>query len=368
MRDRNPPKIIHRIARLSSAQARRRAAGELIEAGSLRTPIASEASALFLYKGEAESHVFVVGDFNSWDTRASPMIQVPGTGLFWLEVDLPPDSRVEYKFVVDGEWSLDPLNPSIITGKFGSNSVLAMPRYEEPEEVPAQAEAYCAARKLTLKSRALGSTWEVRVRSPLGVPLEGLMVVLGGEDYLEYGKIDRITDGMISSGRVRPFVTALVDPREAHAGYEMARSCCDFVADELIPFLRDETGTPPDRGQTAVLGAGYGGLISLLSALTFPDAIGKAAVQSGYLTGTWHGTIMESISALRKTPSIYMDCGAFETSVGDRGSALHASRDIEAALRSRGCRVLYVETREGHNWTAWKARLPRALEFLYGAG
>jgi len=368
LRDSDLPEIIRRIIRLSSVQARRRAADELIEAPSLRTPIVSESSALFLYKGNVKSHVFVTGDFNNWDTHASPMIQAQDTDLLWLEVDLPPDARAEYKLVVDGEWSLDPLNPSTITGKFGTNSVLAMPRYEEQEDILAHTEACCTVRRLTLKSRVLGSTWEACLRSPMEAAPEGLMVVLGGEDYLEYGKIDRITDRMISSGRVRPFLTALVEPREARAECEMARSCCGFVAEELIPFLEDETGTSPERGQTTVLGAGYGGLISLLSALVFPDAIGKAAVQSGFFAGTWHDTIMKSISALRKAPSVYMDCGAFETNVGGRGSVLHASRDIEAALRSRGCHVLYVETREGHNWTAWKARLPRALEFLYGAG
>jgi len=367
LRDGDLPEIIHRIIRLPSVQARRRAADELIEAPSLRMPIVSEASALFLYKGDIKSHVFVAGDFNNWDTHANPMIRAQDTDLLWLEVDLPPDARAEYKLVVDGEWSLDPLNPRIITGKFGTNSVLAMPGYKEPEEVGPQEEV-CAVRKLTLKSRVFGSTWEACLRSPMGAAPEGLMVVLGGKDYLEYGKIDRIIDNMISSGRVKPFLTALVEPREARAEYEMARSCCGFVAEELMPFIKNETGVSPERGQTAVLGAGYGGLISLLSALAFPDTIGKAAVQSGFFAGTWYDTIMKSISALGRTPLVYMDCGAFETNVGGRGSVLHASRDIEAALRSRGCHVLYVETREGHNWTAWRAKLPRALEFLYGAG
>lgn len=366
LRNRDLSGIIRKVTGPPSAQAKRRAVDELIEAPGLRTPMVSEGRALFLHRGEAESHVSVAGDFNNWDAGADPMIRVQGTDLFLLEVDLPPDARIEYKLVVDGEWLLDSLNPNTVTSKFGVNSVLMMPEYEEPLDAPAQTEACCALRKLSLRSRELGSTWEARVRSPLRAAPEGLMVVLGGSDYMKYGNIDRITDWMISSGKVRPFVTALMESSEAQAEYEMARSCCDFVAEELIPFLKDETGASPEASQIAVLGAGYGGLISLLSALTFPGTIGKAAVQSGYFTGAWHGTVMESISALRKAPSVYMDCGAFETNVDGKGSILHASREVEASLKSRGCRVLYLETREGHNWTAWKGRLPRALEFLYG--
>lgn len=367
MRETDLEEVIDRVAELPPGEEGHRALEGLLRSLGSRTPIVLGQKALFLYEGKGESSVSVAGDFNSWDPSSSPMRKAPGSGVFWLAIDLPPDARIEYKLVAEGQWLLDPLNLESVTGKFGTNSVLAMPKYEGTADYAELSGFDSVVRRLSLRSKTLGSVWEVNLRVPRTAVAQGLLVVLGGRDYLEYGGAERVIDLVMSSGRVKPFASAFVDPHDPSTEYEMVKSCGEFVAKELIPFIEAETELPARRGEIAVLGAARGGLISLLSALKFPEVVGKGAAQSGYFTGIWHATVMELISSFGGASRLYLDCGTFETNVSGQGSILHATRDIAAALRSRGCDVMYLETKEGHNWSAWRNRLPRALEFLYGA-
>ena len=53
------------------------------------------------------STVFLAGSFNSWDPAGTKMIDKDGNGLYSVSVSLAP-GIYEYKFVINGEWTLDP--------------------------------------------------------------------------------------------------------------------------------------------------------------------------------------------------------------------------------------------------------------------
>lgn len=72
-----------------------------------------------IYAPYAES-VFVAGDFNNWNTSQLPL-KKDELGVWKRVVYLPP-GRYEYKFVVDGEYVSDPMNPTT-AGPYG-NSVI----------------------------------------------------------------------------------------------------------------------------------------------------------------------------------------------------------------------------------------------------
>jgi 1,4-alpha-glucan branching enzyme len=68
--------------------------------------------------------VCVVGTFNNWDTKRTPM-QKDGPG--WkASIPLAP-GRYEYRFVADGQWLSDPNAKESVGNDFGStNSVLVV--------------------------------------------------------------------------------------------------------------------------------------------------------------------------------------------------------------------------------------------------
>ncbi len=65
--------------------------------------------------------VFLAGDFNAWDPQAEPMIR-KGV-LFSKCVKLMP-GKYQYKYVVDGEWHLDPVAPLEVSRCGSTNNVI----------------------------------------------------------------------------------------------------------------------------------------------------------------------------------------------------------------------------------------------------
>jgi glycosidase len=73
----------------------------------------------------AESAVFIAGDFNGWSPTKTRMERM-GDGFCRATVELD-EGRHAYKFVVDGRWIADPLNPEReADGHDGFNSILTV--------------------------------------------------------------------------------------------------------------------------------------------------------------------------------------------------------------------------------------------------
>ena len=64
----------------------------------------------FTYQGAPGQTVYVAGDFNNWNPSAKQLLDKQGNGTYSVRCLVFP-GRHEYKFVVNGEWILDPANP-----------------------------------------------------------------------------------------------------------------------------------------------------------------------------------------------------------------------------------------------------------------
>ncbi len=98
-------------------------------------PIAEDSMAFFIYRGKVDSTITVTGDYTQWSANGDPMTNISATNLYYVGKKFEPDARIDYKFIKDGNWMLDPLNPHTIKGGFGQNSELAMPSYVQPVEI-----------------------------------------------------------------------------------------------------------------------------------------------------------------------------------------------------------------------------------------
>ena len=74
----------------------------------------------------AGSVVSVAGDFNNWDIKANPLKEAAAGGSFSATVPLLP-GRYQYKFIVNGDWRVDPACTETVRNPFGSrNSVIVI--------------------------------------------------------------------------------------------------------------------------------------------------------------------------------------------------------------------------------------------------
>lgn len=73
----------------------------------------------FSIETDAEK-VMLAGDFTGWDAEAQPM-EKDAQGRWKKTIKLNP-GRHEYKFLVDGQWVLDPQNHEICQNSLGSQN------------------------------------------------------------------------------------------------------------------------------------------------------------------------------------------------------------------------------------------------------
>lgn len=73
----------------------------------------------------AAREVAIVGDFNGWDDKATPMASRSADGTWSARIALAPGRHV-YAFVVDGQkWVVDPLAPQVSDDGYGpANAVV----------------------------------------------------------------------------------------------------------------------------------------------------------------------------------------------------------------------------------------------------
>lgn len=84
-------------------------------------PRAVDGGIRFTYYDPAAKAVYIAGDFNNWNTTATPMKR-DERGIWSVVLRLPP-GRYEYKFIVDGNWVADPFNP-VTAGPYGNSVIL----------------------------------------------------------------------------------------------------------------------------------------------------------------------------------------------------------------------------------------------------
>ena len=77
------------------------------------------------FRSDPGKEGFIAGPFNEWEPGTTKLAET-APGSYAVNLRLPA-GRYEYKFVVDDEWCLDPLNPETVPNDFGTqNNVLVV--------------------------------------------------------------------------------------------------------------------------------------------------------------------------------------------------------------------------------------------------
>jgi enterochelin esterase family protein len=169
---------------------------------------------------------------------------------------------------------------------------------------------------------------------------------------------------MISEGRVEPFIIIFIDPLDRMKEYWADDAFADWMARTLVPVVDARYRTRATRDARALGGASLGGVISVWTALRHPETFARVA---GFSTAFQidGGRLLDALARLddetrRRHPlRFYLDAGRYEPTI------LETSRRANITLRARGYPVTYREAPVGHNYTAWRDRLPDAYAALW---
>jgi chromosome partitioning protein len=101
---------------------------EIVAAG---PPVETEAGVVFSFEAPDATRVQLAGDFNDWNPGAA---ELERTGAVWKATLRLEPGRYRYRYVVDGTWQSDPLNPAVDPSPFGGHDSLVI--LEAPPGTP----------------------------------------------------------------------------------------------------------------------------------------------------------------------------------------------------------------------------------------
>lgn len=79
---------------------------------------------MFQITASPKSEVYLAGGFNGWDPKRHPMKDTFGAGKYTITLMLPKGEH-EYKFVINGNWVVDPECQNWVRNSYGTlNSVV----------------------------------------------------------------------------------------------------------------------------------------------------------------------------------------------------------------------------------------------------
>jgi len=341
-------------------------------------PLAEPPLYTFVYRGTADAVRLRHWIFGL--TTSQPFVRLPGTDLWYRTVEIPDDSRVEYKIeIVEGghtRWIEDERNPHHARDPFGANSVLTARGYEVPAwGVPDPSARPGSIDELVVDSAALGESRTVRVYRPArfrATRRYPLLVVHDGPDYVEYASLQAVLDRLIEALEIPAMIVALLAPGDRMAEYTADERHARFVADEVVPRLEEAYPLRQAAHARGLMGASLGGVAAFDTARRYPDRFGRLLLQSGSFAFTDIGEgdrgpllepVVEMMNAYRAAPiriveKVFVSVGVYESLVSE-------NRALVPVLRRTGMDVQFIEARDGHNWENWRDRLRQGLSWLF---
>lgn len=341
-------------------------------------PLVEGTSVTFVWQGHA-SAVHLRNWIYGLPTT-QPFRRMGPTDLWYLIMELPENSRVEYKLEIvrgaDHQLIQDPLNDRLARDPFGANSVCQTEGYEVPDWTREDPEARPGRLEtMSVKSAALGESRDVQLYFPARYRTSRrypLLVVHDGQDYLQYSGLKTVLDNLIHRLEIPGMVVALIESDRRLVEYANHEPHVDFIAADLVPQLEKELpliGRPSGR---ALMGASFGAVSAFSTACAHPGMFGRLLLQSGSFAfsdvglherGPAFDPVVDFVNAYRDDPirvsdRVFLSCGTYE-------SLIYENRSFVPILQATGMDVRYVEARDGHNWENWRDRLREGLSWLF---
>jgi enterochelin esterase-like enzyme len=364
---------------LESTAAKERAPLALSYLKGRQTPLVEHDSLLhFVWYGHADS-VFINGALqSSWRAPERMSIVVCGDSahspaFFYRSYTVPPDSRIEYKFIVDGVYHLDSTNRRVTPPSDFVNSEAAMPKFRmSPLSVFRPAIPHGTTDTLLFTSKdPLIKQRRVRIYLPPGydrVKDLPAIYVHDGESAFRYAFFANIIDNLIADGRLPPIIGVFVPSVERNREY-LGMTTPEFITafcDELVPMidrLYRTSRTPEHRG---VMGISSGGHLALIMAIVRPDRFRCVAGQSSTIDPMLRTAlaVRQQSTPLPPTMKVWIDCGSFDI-IYDEYNFPVQNREFSEELTRYGIAHRYREVHDGHDWASWRERTPEILRFFF---
>jgi enterochelin esterase-like enzyme len=315
-----------------------------------RTPLVNGNEVTFVAPGDPSDPPRIVADFNGWE--GGDMTAAPDGRTYTLRVTLDPAARIEYLIAYRSRFALDSANPRTVPAPAGPpRSELRMPAYRPPEIFPA-ATKRGTIDELPFVSRS-GDRRRIRVYRP--AKADGAMPVLyvhDGEILADALGLPAVLDALIEANRVTPALVVFIDSGDRHDDYEPASAFRDQFIREIVPAVERRYAVTGPRSLLGLSRSTVGALDACVNgALAFEScALVAAAIP--------RKDFPRVLPAGPLPTTFFVETGTYDVPL------VTDARELRREMEALGVTVRYHESPEGHNRTAFAARLPALLEAM----
>jgi hypothetical protein len=181
-----------------------------------------------------------------------------------------------------------------------------------------------------------------------------------------------ILDEMIAAKRIPPIVALFIGNIDRPHDLIPNPSFADFVALDLVPWVRTTYHATSDPRRTVISGISLGGLASAYHASRHPEVYGNVLSQSGSF---WWGpdgdepeaTARDYLKAPRLPLRFWMEVGSFEFGgPREETTQIAGNRHLRDVLTARGYDVSYREFAGNHTYICWRGTIADGVAALFG--
>lgn len=204
-----------------------------------------------------------------------------------------------------------------------------------------------------------------------------LGIFLDAELYLEPMDAPATLARLQESGEIPPisclFVSRL-DGEARHHDYTCSEAYADFIAVDLLQWLRERSGVSEESGHL-LAGVSLSGLQAVYTSLRHPGIFSFVLSHSGsfWWQREWLTRHVPSFPESRSKYWLSVGTKEDATGIHHPPTGLHQEvdqisgvRNFANAMRERGNELQHHVYEDGHRVEPWKAELPDALRWLLG--
>jgi enterochelin esterase-like enzyme len=293
-----------------------------------------------------------------------------------------------YHFEADGDFRLDPSNPSITINLVDTANLFTVPGdtpqpWEEADVPHGTLHHHIYATRTVLglsqnQSRYYVYTppgYDAKAKKPYPV----LYLLHGWSDsdsgWTAVGRADLIFDNLLAEGKMKPMVVVMplgygdmsfihkFDVWDEPAAIDHNTDLfTQTLLTEVLPRVESEYHVSKDRNDRAIAGLSMGGLESLEIGLTHTD---RFAWIGGFSSAIHNLNYSRKLALLNPQAAnlrlLWVACGKED-------SLIEPNRGFVAFLQAKNMPVTQIETPGFHNWMVWRDNLIHFVPLLFQTG
>ena len=229
------------------------------------------------------------------------------------------------------------------------------------------AAAVLLATSFVVNDSAYGHPRQITIYKSAG-PAKSLFVFIESELYQTEIGLPATLDALEI-----PATVVTIEITEKAGEITNRKKFADFVANDLMPALKEKLGGLPGAQHTTIGGYSFGGLTAAYVAMQHPEIFGNVLSQSGAF---WRGNegaseppewLTQQLRDKARLPiRFYVEVGAEEHQIVPNGiEFVVANRHLRDVLAAKKYDFKYIEVPGAkHEPGHWKAALPAGIEWL----